>query len=156
MVYVAAGGVYWRYENLFHRLVKKNWLLLLIIGAYCTLTFCFNSYLAKGYLVSMCQTHPAGAAFGIFASLLLVELCKKLPEVRLLTFVGQNSIGFYFMSGALPIVLSIAAHKVFHVTTPIVLIAVWLVSVSVAYIAVYLIKRWLPWLLDLRLLKKKI
>lgn len=152
MVYVAAGGVYWRYEDSVHRLMEKNWVLLLLLVVYGFLAIRFYSYLANGYLVSMCLTHPAGVAFGIFASLLLVELCKKLPEIRPLTFIGQNSIGFYFMSGALPIVLSIAAHKVFHVTTPIVLISVWLVSVSVAYIAVYLIKRWLPWMFDLRVL----
>lgn len=155
MVYVAAGGVYWRYEDSIHRLLKDNWILLLLIVAYSVLAICFYSYLAKGYLVSMCLTHPVGVVFGIFASLLLVELCKKLSEMKPLTFIGQNTIGFYFMSGALPIVLSMTVHRFLHGSSLLGLTIVFFGSCIIGFVAVYLMNRFAPWLFDLRVLKKK-
>ena len=153
MIYLAAGGVYWKYESWFKKLMKR-WVLVVLLAVFVILSIRFEKYLYQGYMVSMCLTHPLGVGFGIFASVLLVELCKLLPQWKPLTFIGQNSIGFYFMSGALPITFSVIAHKLVAAASPFVMLMVWIACLVTAYVAVWLINKWLPWLFDLRIMKR--
>lgn len=154
MVYMAAGGLYWKYE-LYIRRIMKNWLILLLLAAYCFGSIYWSDYLYKGYMVSMLMVHPVGVIWGVIASILLIEVCRRLPEMKLLTFIGQNSIGFYFMSGALPIVFSIIAHRLLSGTYVWVVFLVFLGCMVVSYFVMRILIRWLPWLFDLRLLQFK-
>ena len=42
--------------------------------------------------------------------ILLIEFCRLILENKVLTFIGQNSTGFYFRSSALPMTISMVAH----------------------------------------------
>lgn len=57
-------------------------------------------------MVSMGDMDVLGYFFGFLGSVILIWFCKQLLQIKTLTFVGRNSICFYFMSGALPITLS--------------------------------------------------
>lgn len=151
LVFLALGGLYWRYEEQIDKL-KKWWFALPLLAMYVSLIlFCDNT----NPLISTLQIRPLGFLASAIACLLLVWLCKKLPEIKLLSFIGQNSIGFYFMSGALPISLSMLAHK-FVAGSPVwMMLAIWVACLVTAYIAVMIINRWLPWLWDLRKLSKR-
>ena len=78
-----------------------------------------------------------------------------IKNIHAITYLGQNTIGFYFMSGALPIVLSMVVHKVMPGSSALGLAIVFVGSMGISYVAVYIINRWMPWLLDLRTLKRK-
>ncbi len=150
MIFLALGGLYWRYEKSVDKLMKW-WFVLPLLAVYVLIIALFNN---TNPLISMLSIQPLGFLTSIIACLLLVWVCKKLPEIRPLTFIGQNSIGFYFMSGALPIIFSLLAHKLVAGSYAWLLLTVWLSCLVVAYIAVVFINRWLPWLWDLRLLLK--
>ncbi len=152
MVFLALGGLYWRYEKLIDNLMKW-WIALPLLAVYIAMVIVLKDY--NNPLISTLSIQPLGFFTSAVACLLLVWLCKHLPEIKPLTFIGQNSIGFYFMSGALPISLSLIAHKLFVGSPTWVMFLVWIICLIVAYVAVKLINRWLPWLWDLRLLKKK-
>lgn len=151
LVFLAMGGLYWRYEKEIDKLMKW-WFALPMLAAYVVMVITLRGY--NNPLISTLSIQPLGFVTSAMACLLLVWLCKKLPEVKPLTFIGQNSIGFYFMSGALPITLSMIAHKVVADSPVWMMIAIWVACLVVGYVAVMIINRWLPWLWDLRKMKK--
>ena len=149
--FIAMGGLYWKYEKQIDKLMKW-WFVLPLSLVYVAMVV-----LLKGYnnpLISTLNIQPLGFVTSAVACLLLVWLCKALPEIRPLTFIGQNTIGFYFMSGALPITFSLIAHRLLPENKVVVLLSMWLACLISAYIAVLVINRWLPWLWDLRRIRK--
>lgn len=150
LIFLAMGGLYWRYEKQLDKLMHW-WGVLPLMIVYVGMIVGLKDY--TNPLISTLTIQPLGFVTSAMACLLLVWLCKKLPETKVLTFIGQNSLGFYFMSGALPITFSMAAHKLVagsHIWMMLVLLAV---CVAVAYLAVVVINKWLPWLWDLRVIR---
>ena len=148
--FIAMGGLYWKYEKKIDKLMK--WWFVLPLS----LVYVAMSVLMKGYndpLISTLKIQPLGVVTSAVACLLLVWLCKILPEIKPLTFIGQNSIGFYFLSGALPLTFSIIAHKAVSGNYACLMLTIWAACLVVAYIAVAVINRWFPWLWDLRKVK---
>ena len=76
-------------------------------------------------------------------------------NIYLLIYIGQNTIGLYFMSGALPIVFSILVHKLLSGQSMLGMLIVFFASFIVGLGAVYLMNRFVPFLFDLRVLWKK-
>ena len=152
MIFLAFGGVYWRFENLINRMMNK-YVVAGMSLLYIILLIIYPSHFKV--LVSMLDVNIAGIFLSILATVTLIEACKRLPESNALNYIGQNTIGFYFMSGALPIVLSIVVHKVIRGFSALGLAIVFAASMAISYVAVYLMNRFMPWLLDLRVVFKK-
>ena len=151
LIFLALGGLYWRYEKQVDRLMKW-WFAVPLFVVYVAIIFwCKNT----NPLISTLEILPLGFVTSIVACLLLAWLCKRMPETKSLTFIGQNSIGFYFLSGALPIPLGILAQKAIPDISVWVMLAIFVICLIAAYIAVIIINRWIPWLWDLRLIRKK-
>ena len=85
---------------------------------------------------------------------ILIWFCRQLPQIKTLTFVGRNSICFYFMSGALPITLSAIIKRFYPEVSPWGVFLVFSLTLIGAYIASLVIVKYLPWMLDIRKLKK--
>jgi peptidoglycan/LPS O-acetylase OafA/YrhL len=158
LAFLALGGLYWRYEKQVDKLMKW-WFVLPLLAVYIiVILYCDNT----NPLISTLQIQPLGFFTSAVACLLLAWLCKWFPKLKLLTFIGQNSLGFYFLSGALPIPLGLVMNKSFaamglqftNLQTMLVLFVMWLICIALAYLAVIIINRWLSWLWDLRKLKK--
>ena len=154
MCYIALGGLYWKYEAMIHKLMKP-WLAVVLTVLYISGSIVFRSYLSVGYMTSMEQIHITGVLWSLLASILLVEGCMKLPRIELLTFIGQNSIGFYFMAGALPVTFSILAHKYILSTHVWMVLIIYISCILVAYPLMKIMTIWMPWLFDLRLMRNK-
>lgn len=103
LIFLAMGGLYWNYEKQIDRFMKW-WFVLPLIAMFIAIVIGLKGY--NDPLISTLTIQPLGFLSSAIACLLLVWLCKKLPEIKSLTFIGQYSIGFYFMSGALPITFS--------------------------------------------------
>ena len=148
VMFLAFGGLYWRYEKGIHKIVRW-WVALILCAAYFVIiVFCKHT----DPLISTLSIEPIGVVTSLIACVLLVELCRVLPESKVLSFIGQNSIGFYFMSGALPIVCSLVIHKVIPGRTVWGLLVVFAICLMVAFPVMKVLTRWAPWLFDLRLL----
>ena len=146
LVFLAMGGVYWRYEKKIDQLMN-SWFILVLLGAYVALCLCFKS---SSTLISTLKIQPIGYLTSLIACLLMVWLCKRLPEMKILTFIGKNSLGFYLVSGALPVILCFIANKVVAGRPVWTMLVIWLTSLFLAYGVVWLMNKWAPWLLDLR------
>lgn len=147
LIFLALGGVYWSYEKHIDKLMHWWFVLLLLI------VFVLIVVGLKGLnspIISSLRIKPLGFVTSTISCLLLIWLCKRLPEIKILTFIGQNSLGFYFLSGALPISLSLLSHKVISENTVWMMLIIWIVCLVVAYIIVTIINKWLPWMWDLR------
>ena len=151
LIFLAFGGMYWRYEKQVDKL-KKWWILLLLIITYVLIILVGKN---TNPLISTLSIQPLGFLTSVIACLLLVWCGKIMPEWKPLTFIGQNSLGFYFLSGALPITFSMIVHKVIAGYSVWMMLVIWIACLAFAYIAVLLINRWLPWLWDIRTLWKK-
>lgn len=150
LIFLALGGLYWRYEKQIDKLMSW-WFVLPILVVYLVMIVRLKDY--SNPLISTLTIQPLGFVTSAIACLLLVWLCKKLPELKPLTFIGQNSLGFYFMSGALPITFGILANILFTDSSVWVMLSIWGSCLALAYIAVALINGWLPWLWDMRQIK---
>lgn len=150
LVFLSVGGLYWRYEEYVDLFVRRFVIPLSVL--YIVLVLYGKNKCNP--LISTLSIQPLGFVTSIIACLLLVWICKKLPVVKFLSFIGQNSLGFYFMSGALPITISMVAHRFeidHHFWT---MLSIWIICLIVAFVAVRIINRWLPWLWDIRVLIK--
>lgn len=152
IIFLAFGGVYWKFENLINRVINK-YVFIGMIVLYVILLIIYPSHFKV--LVSMLDVNIAGLFISILATVSLIEICKRLPKSNVLNFIGQNTIGFYFMSGALPIVLSMLVHRVMPEPNALGLVIVFTGSISIAYVSVYLMNRFIPWVFDLRALRKE-
>ena len=151
LIFLAMGGLYWKYEKQIDRLMRW-WFALPLLAVYVAMVIGLKDY--NDPLISTLSIQPVGFVTSAIACLLLVWLCKCLPEWKPLTFIGQNSLGFYFLSGALPISSSMLAHKAMEGSPVWMLFVLWVVCLVTAYVVVVIINRWLPWLWDLRKLKE--
>lgn len=152
MVFMAFGGLYWRYEAAINKVMNKFVLTGMIVIYVALLLLWPKSFRV---LISMEDLNLAGIGISLLATVILIELCKLIRRSKLLNYIGQNTIGFYFMSGALPIVLSMAVKHFFPESGFAGFAIVFAGSMVIAYFAVRLINRWLPWMLDLKVIGKK-
>lgn len=145
------GALYWKYETWFDRVINKHTILLLLALYLYIAYFC---PVAPRFMVSMGDMDVLGYFFGFLGSVILIWFCKQLPQIKTLTFVGRNSICFYFMSGALPITLSAIIKRFYPEVSPWGVFLVFSLTLIGAYIASLVIVKYLPWMLDIRKLKK--
>lgn len=143
LIYLAAGGLYQRYVG------DRPMPAWLFIGLTCIyVAGCI--WLPIGDMsVYYCSVQPSGFAWSILGIVVLVELCRRLPKLKLITFVGRNSILFYLMSGALPTVLTAAVSRFFSMNL-LALSAIFIISFAAACVLSRLIVRYMPFLKDLR------
>lgn len=148
--FLGLGALYWKYESKFDKYVNKYSIMPLVVVC---LYLAYNSSITPKYMVSMGDMNVLGYLYGFLISIILFWFCKHLPEIKLMTFIGRNSICFYFMSGALPITLS-SMIKIFIPGENIMgLLVIFILTLFLSYIATMIIVRYLPWMLDIRKLK---
>lgn len=151
MAYLAAGGLYWRYESQIRKLLKK-WVLIILTVAFVVVVILWHDKMQ--FVTSQNQINLLGYFVTLWATVLLIELCRALPEIKPLSFIGQNTMGYYFLSGAVPNVLAVLALKFIPGLHWWVLLLLWVLNLLVATVFVKIMNRWLPWLFDFRLLRK--
>lgn len=158
LFFLSAGGLYWKYEKYCN---FKFISFVTMLAIYVLTIICLKEY--NNALISTLQIEPIGFITSILSCMLLVFICKKAPNFKILTFIGQNSLGFYFLSGALPITLSAIVKKIINLlniefTTTInhvILLLIFIICIILAYLVVSIMNKYFPWLFDLRLLKRK-
>jgi len=147
LIFIAIGGVYWRYEKQIDN-CTKGWLVILVMIVFMILVLGFRGY--NDSLINSLSIQPLGFLTSTMACLLLVWMFKKLPEWKPLSFIGKNSLGFYFLSGALPATLSKMMHLFVQGSFVWVVFVIWFFCVIGAFFVVMIINKWTPWIWDMR------
>ena len=149
MVYLSAGGLYYKYEERIDNLLSVPWIIILFFS-YIVIEYIFPDNALS--LISLRQMNLLGVYVSLVGSYLLIRLCKVLPKYSLIEWMGQYSLVFYFLSGGVPNVISDIFGR-FVQDKYLLLIEVFVISILIGAIATYIINRYLPSLLDIRIVK---
>ena len=150
VMFLAFGGLYWKYESIIN--VSLKWYSLIFLAV----IYIFIVFLSPENfsLISILTLQPLGVISAIIAIVLLIKGCKYLPENNVMSFLGQNTLMFYFLSGALPIILSVLAHKLICGTYFVVMLIVLFLSLLFAFFITFILNKFAPWCFDLRKIAK--
>lgn len=152
LTYMALGGIYYCYEKLIDKFLN-SWFHYLLFAIYLVLVS--TIYTKLHFTTSMCTMNFPGVVVAFIGILLLIRFCKIIPNLIALSYIGKNSLLFYFLSGGIPYILS-SCVKALKPNSILMLLLIWILSLSLSYIVTYLINRKCSFLLDLRLNKKTI
>ena len=150
LAFLALGGLYWKYERKIDVLMKW-WFTIPLVIVYAFLVSRLVGL--NNPLISMHSIQPLGFVSSTVSCLLLVWVAKKIPGQRGLLYMGRNTLGLYFMSGALPIILGILSRRLVEGIHLWTMLMIFIMSLIIAMVAVSVINRWMPWLWDLRKIK---
>lgn len=150
VAFMASGGLFWKYEAFFDSHKKILLPLFVVIFA---LVFSLGNNQFK-VLISTMDINALGFVASLIGCILLVYVCKLLKSSKFLTFIGQYSLCFYFLSGALPMIVTLIFRRVIPGENLIGLSCVFILCVLTAYLITYLLNRYIPFVFDLRKLKK--
>ena len=76
---------------------------------------------------------------GIIGALLILSICKRLPEMKLVEYTGKKSLYYYFICGGVPLVVSALMNKAGflyngnYFKVIVVFIAVYLTATAIVY-----------------------
>ena len=105
-------------------------------------------------LISMNEINILGVAISTTGIIMLIYLCKFIKAINkptnLLNSIGQNTIGFYFVCGAIPKALTIIMPKFLPKANLPYMLLGFFASFILACIVVSLITRFAPFFFDLR------
>ena len=150
-LFLAVGGLYWKYEEKVDHILK--WYIALpVLAVYIILEYTCHNYIAIGMVTGVFNT--AGVLVSILSSVILIWICKCIRRTniatRLLENIGIYSIGFYFVCGAIPKLMVKVMPKLLPEGTLVYMLIGFVGSLALAYVAVMLMNRFLPFLFDLR------
>ena len=150
-IYIAIGGVYWKYEKEIANVFSNKYILAMGFIVYLILLYGLQGKLA--YMVAICDVNLGGLLVSSFGCIILIEICKRLPSWAYLQNMGKNTLLYYFFCGASPVVVCSILKKVFVFSPYVQLPVAMLLSLSITGLLVFVITRFMPYLLDFRLIK---
>lgn len=152
VLFMTLGGIYRKYEDTLKGRISKGLcalLALLYLAVRTADAFTLHQTSSIGgvnYDYPLLNFLEEG--LGIAAILTLVQLIR-LPEW--LSYIGKQSLPFYFMSGACPTLVSALFHRIVPAPNYGITLVVITLSLTIAYAATILIERYLPFMLKLPL-----
>ena len=93
------------------------------------------------------DNYPVFIIDNILAILLITRLCKLLPDMKPISWMGSHVIVYYFLCGGVPLTLSVLANRIgfsyhgIYIQVIVVLIAVYLMITLLTW----LIYKYIPW-----------
>ena len=149
------GGAYNVYEAYINRILNKKIIITCIFTAFIALTIIQMKGFEIFCLGLSGKSNIIGITTIVLSLLLLIFFVKQITPNKITNFIGKHSIVFYFLSGAIPATI-LAGFEIFQLEKSyIILIAYILISLTTSYIATYIVTKFLPFLLDIRILFKK-
>lgn len=143
------GGAYAICEKMINKWFVMIMAITSFVGYY--LLFTENEVTCLG-LSGRCTF--AGFITSISTCIIIVETSKRVSSKKILTFIGENSIIFYFLSGAMPATY-ITLFTRLGITGNSIVWLTFILSITNSYFITYIVKKYIPFLTDIRLIIKK-
>lgn len=152
-IVITLGGAYFHYEKFIDKFMQKGGVILIAI-------ICLAVYIAE---FSGCKiqclglsgrSNALGAVAIISTMLLLINITQRLKINKFTSFVAKYSIVFYFLSGIMPASIS-TTLQMFNLKGLTLYASTLAMSIALSSLAVTLIARYAPFLIDLRMIRKK-
>lgn len=149
---MSLGGVYMQYESRIN--AKSRYFLPVAAVIYvAAMVISLNGaiYPVMG-LGGRCSVE--GGLLILAGVSLIVAICHAIRENYIMSFIGRNSIVFYFLSGVFPAFVGMVAKRCVPDCNYAVTIVVATLSLIFAWFAAMIIERYLPFIIDIRKLKR--
>lgn len=154
-LFMTLGGLYRQYETKIEGLIRPK---IIAIGVLTLYMMCIVLFGEEGQIMcgNIQLNYNLMGWIATFLGIFAVVYCSKcLPEVKFVSFIGQNSLVFYFLCGLLPASVSTLALKLIPERNWFILFGIYVTVVLLATIFVLIINRYFRFLLDVRLLIKR-
>lgn len=148
---LALGGAYMKHEKTIDKHVKPAGAVL-IIAAYTVLMLTVQP---ANTMIGPVRIDITGLLAILLGTASLVAVSKGIPAVKGLDYIGSHTITLYFLSGAIPATVATLCHRLMPETHSALTLLVAIVSLATGIAATWAIKRFCPFMLDLRLLWNK-
>lgn len=153
-LFMTLGGIYQQYEKYIDKKFSKGACYALVtIYLTCAVYTLFHNPFR--YAVMSMNFNFGGLFITLLGITFIVILCKYLPNFKVLSYIGRHSIVFYFFSGMLPASIGLIFQKIFPDRFYIITILVAIFSICIGLLLTYIINKYIPWLTDIRKLKKQ-
>lgn len=153
VVIMVIGGFFVDMESKCRLYIQRyKWPLILLFLVYAILSCYFHSYIKTA--LDWQVLNIMGLFVSIIGIFTLIEFVKYLPSCRIINYIGRHSIGFYFFCGSIVNVFAVIGKLIFpngYIFVIIIAISAYLFSL----LLVWLINTYLPFIYDLRLIKKR-
>ena len=106
--FLCLGAFVYKFESFLKFNLKSLWILLFF--CYVILIFNCHSVINLGYV----KFNLEGILFSLLSSLILISFCSWLKPNKFVEKVGRSTIGLYFLSGAVPEVVSVFVKRFFE------------------------------------------
>lgn len=140
-------------EEKLDRIFAKPWTIVVLFIIYCWIVY-FSGWQMKWFVSDFSFTF-AGLMVSIYICILMVYICKKTPRIGWLNFIGKNSLVFYMLCGGYPNLMAVLCNKISSNTT-LNVVASTIFSIILAYLTTLIINKHLPFLVDMRKIRKTI
>ncbi len=153
---MTCGGVYRCYEDKINRTMK--YCLVVIFLVYVSI-FVWSDGTGHKLLLLGLEAGSNCDLIGIVCVLcgitLLTAFCRWLRPIGWLAYIGRNSLVFYFFSGVYPAFVAAVFHRMsLSDIGYVIVVLVMAVSILLGSVTVHIVNRYLPFMLDLRNLKR--
>lgn len=146
----ALGGVFYKYEV---RLVPYiSWKSCApIVAIYLVFVSILEPFaLLRSFNNEMIILKVFVAILGMMG---VIILSYQIKPVRIIQYIGRNTLPLYFMSGGFPLIYSFLLRSI-PLNSFLSSILVFVLSIVSGIISTYLIKRYLPFMLDITLIRQ--
>lgn len=149
-VLIALGGLYYSYETILDRVLR--WYILIPLAlVYIILVIMYKDSIH--WSIYGIDFSFIGFICTILSILVIVSVSKKiLRAYSQIDFIGNNTLAFYLLCGAIPNIICMLLCKT-NLDTLYLIPLTFIFSIGFAYYVVYITVKYLPWLLDIRKLK---
>ncbi len=157
MLFLYAGYLYHRHEA---QLLKLNHIGGTLLAAIALIMIKYMEY-RYDVKIMICplliNNYPIFLVDSFVSILLLVNISKWIPRVKLITYMGSHSITYYFLCGIMPLLTGVLLRKVsfpysgYYYRVFIALAIVYVLTTVVTWI----IYNYLSWMVDFHFEKRK-
>lgn len=146
------GGVYMKYESRINALSRFFLPVAAVVYVVAMVMSLNGSVYPMMGLGGRCNVE--GGLLILAGISLIVAVCHNVKGNLIMSFIGRNSIVFYFLSGVFPAFVGMVARRYIPDCHYAVTIAVASLSLTLAWLAAVIIERYLPFIIDIRKLKR--
>ncbi len=143
---MSIGGLYQKYEQKINKIIGLYGYIAICIIYIIVMYMDFNKQFS---LMSM-NINIYGFITIFLGIMFILGISKLIPQNRILNYIGKNSIVFYFFSGMIPAIVGKLFQQIFPNKLYVITLLVASVSIALGMIAVWIINKYLPFLIDLR------
>lgn len=146
MVYLYAGYLCHKHKDAIKRHVNATTCILLLIGLVILKWFEYKNDLSMLVYPLYITSFPVFLADTAMAIAFIIGISRRIPSCRLITFIGRNSIVYYFICGGIPLITSAILRKagMEYGGNYLTIIAAFVIVCAAATAVTWIIMRYIP------------